>query len=243
MDYLLADPASVPDAQRDQFSETVWHLPDTRFCFTAPAARIAVAPLPALRNGHVTFGSFQNMAKLDDAALALWGRVFAAMPTARLRLQSKQMSQANARSALQQRLTKAGIAPERVELAVPVSREQYLAAHGEVDIILDSFPFPGGTTTCEALWMGVPTLTLAGNTLVSRQGVSLLSCAGLADWIAQDQDQYVAKALAHAADLDRLAQLRAGLRQQVINSPLFDAPRFARNLEQALYGMWDQHHV
>jgi predicted O-linked N-acetylglucosamine transferase (SPINDLY family) len=243
MDYLLADLASAPDAQRDQFTETVWRLPDTRFCFTAPAARIEVTSLPALRNGHVTFGSFQNMAKLDDAALALWGRVLRSMPTARLRLQSKQMGEPDARSSLQQRLARSGIAAERVDLAGPANREQYLAAHSEVDIILDSFPFPGGTTTCEALWMGVPTLTLAGNTLVSRQGVSLLSCAGLADWIAQDQDEYVAKALAHGAGLDRLAQLRAGLRQQVMNSPLFDAPRFARHLEQALYGMLDQRHV
>jgi predicted O-linked N-acetylglucosamine transferase (SPINDLY family) len=113
-------------------------------------------------------------------------------------------------------------------------------AHADVDIILDTFPYPGATTTCEALWMGVPTMTLAGDTLISRQGASLLACAGLDDWIAVDVDDYVARALAHAADIDRLARLRSALRRKVLASPLFDAPRFAGNLEAALEGMWEQ---
>ena len=119
-------------------------------------------------------------------------------------------------------------------------RDEYLAAHAGVDIILDTFPYPGATTTCEALWMGVPTLTLAGDTLVSRQGASLLACVGLDDWVAGDVDDYVARALAHAADIDGLAALRSGLRQKVLASPLFDGARFARNLEAALEGMWDK---
>ena len=106
------------------------------------------------------------------------------------------------------------------------------------DIILDTFPFPGGTTTCEALWMGVPTVTLAGKTMLSRQGASLLSCAGLADWVAVDEQDYVAKAITHAADLEKLTMLRAGLRRQVLASPLFDGPRFARNFEAAMWEMW-----
>ena len=120
-------------------------------------------------------------------------------------------------------------------------REDYLAAHGEVDMILDTFPYPGGTTTCEALWMGVPTLTLAGDSLLSRQGASLLSAAGLGAWVANSQEEYVAKAVAFASDLPKLAALRAGLRAQVLASPLFDAPRFARNFEDALWGMWQRH--
>jgi protein O-GlcNAc transferase len=118
------------------------------------------------------------------------------------------------------------------------SREDYLATHAAVDIILDSFPCPGITTTCEALWMGVPTVTLAGNTMLSRQGASLLTCAGLEKWIADSEQNYIALAIAHASDIDRLAQLRAGLRQRVLASPLFNAPRFALNLEDALHGMW-----
>jgi len=130
-----------------------------------------------------------------------------------------------------------GIDVAKVALLGSVAREAYLAAHSEVDLILDTFPYPGGTTTCEALWMGVPTLTLAGDTLLSRQGVSLLSASGLSGWIAADEEEYVARAVAFASDLGRLAALRAGLRQQVLASPLFDAPRFARHFEDALWGM------
>ena len=243
IDYLLADPVSVPDAQREQFTEEVWHLPETRLCFTPPAAqeRFDPGPLPAIRNGFVTFGSFQNLLKLNDAVLAAWGRIFAALPNARLRLQSGQLHVPSARARLSDRLAGFGIAPERVTLALQVPRDDYLRAHAEIDILLDTFPYPGGTTTCEALWMGVPTLTLAGDTLVSRQGASLLTCAGLADWIATDENDYVARALAHAADIDELSRLRQTLRAHVLASPLYDAQRFARHFEAAMRGMWEQH--
>ena len=121
-----------------------------------------------------------------------------------------------------------------------VPREEYLAAYANVDIILDTFPYPGGTTTCEALWMGVPTLTLAGGTLLARQGASMLACADLEDWIARDENDYITRTLFHASDIDRLAQLRSGLRQKVLASPLFNAPRFALHLEDALQQMWQQ---
>ena len=121
-----------------------------------------------------------------------------------------------------------------------VPREVYLAAYANVDIILDTFPYPGGTTTCEALWMGVPTLTLAGGTLLARQGASMLTCAGLEDWFASDEGDYVNRTLVHATDINRLAQLRSGLRQKVLASPLFNAPHFALHLEDALQNMWQQ---
>lgn len=240
MDYLLADPVSVPESCREQFTEKVWYLPETRLCFSPPLSEkeLAPSPLPALRNGCLTFGCFQNLAKLNDQLLAVWGKIFQLMPQAKLRLQAPLFSSSRIREQLQQRLTRCGIAPERVTFEKLVPRLDYLAAHAHIDIILDTFPFPGGTTTCEALWMGVPTVTLAGKTLLSRQGASLLSCAGLHDWIAKDLDDYIATAAAHAADLEKLAHLRAGLRRQVLASPLFDGPRFARNFETALWGMW-----
>ena len=126
----------------------------------------------------------------------------------------------------------------RLLLEGPSSRADYFAAYNRVDIALDPFPYPGGTTTVEALWMGVPVLTLAGERFLSRQGVGLLMNAGLPDWVAADADDYVARAVAHAGDLPRLAALRAGLRQQVLASPVFDAQRFAGHFESALRGMW-----
>ncbi|MGO8756480.1 MAG: tetratricopeptide repeat protein [Gallionellaceae bacterium] len=242
MDYLLADPVSIPASLREFFTETVWYLPETRLCFTplADTARLPVAALPAERNGYATFGSFQRLPKLNDDVLALWGRVFREIPDARLRIQNKQMSCASTREHLLQRLSASGVAPERVTIIGLAPRDVYLAAHAEVDIMLDTFPYTGGTTTCEALWMGVPTLTLAGETLLARQGASMLGCAGLPDWVADSYDDYVARALQHASDIQALAQLRAGLRRQVLASPLFDAPRFARNLTDALQRIWAQ---
>jgi len=238
IDYLLADPVSVPPEDRAHFSEEIWYLPDTRMCFTPPQDAPAVAPPPALVNGFVTFGSFQNLAKLNDDVFALWARVLSALPDSRLRVQTEQLADASVRQRLLQRLKALAIDEERVSLHGMQLRETYLAAHREVDLILDTFPFPGGTTTCEALYMGVPTLTLAGDRLIGRQGASLLAAAGLGEWVARSPEQFVAQAIARARDLAALAALRTGLRSQVLASPLFDAPRFARHLEDALWSMW-----
>ncbi|UCV04574.1 tetratricopeptide repeat protein [Dechloromonas denitrificans] len=241
IDYLLADAVGVPADQRGQFTEEIVYLPDTRLCFTPPDRAPAVAPSPGLANGYVTFGCFQNLTKITDPVLAVWSRILSALPTARLRLQNRQLGDAVVREQLQQRLRQQGIEPSRVALLEPVSRAEYLAAHGDVDCLLDTFPYPGGTTTCEALWMGVPTLTLAGDGLLARQGASLLTAAGLPGWVAATADAYVAKAIAQADDLAGLAALRAELRGRVGGSPLIDAPRFARNLEAACWAMWQKY--
>ena len=170
--------------------------------------------------------------------LALWSKSLGALPDAQLRWQCKQFGDPEVVKQQEVRLQRHGIAPARVALHGSASRKAYLAAHAEVDMILDTFPYPGGTTTCEALWMGVPTLTLAGDTLLSRQGASMLTAAGLAEWIANDEAEYIAKAISLANDLPGLAALRAGLREQVRTSPLFDAKRFAKHFDDALWGMW-----
>lgn len=238
IDYLIADRVGVPEAQRDHFTEAIWYLPETRLCFSPPEIDLPVASLPALKSGHITFGCFQNMAKVGDAVLATWAAILNALPDARLRWQSPQLDDPSVVDELMPRLRRHGIDPARVALHGAVAREAYLAAHAEVDMLLDTFPYPGGTTTCEALWMGVPTLTLAGNTLLSRQGASLLTAAGLEDWIATDREQYINRAIVLASNLPKLALLRAGLRDQVGASPLFDAHRFAGNIEDAYRSMW-----
>jgi len=242
MDYLLADKVGVPEDQQAQFTESICYLPDTRLCFTPPPFDVPVAPLPALTNAYITFGCFQNLAKVSDAVLAAWSHILIAVPNSRLRFASKQLGDPVVAVQFMRRLLQSGFEAARVELHGFVTREAYLAAHAAVDVILDTFPYPGGTTTCEALWMGVPTLTLAGETLLARQGASLLSAAGLSDWVANSEDEYGAKAMQFSSDLPKLAALRAGLRQQVLASPLFNAPRFARNFEAALWGMWQQAH-
>jgi predicted O-linked N-acetylglucosamine transferase (SPINDLY family) len=133
-----------------------------------------------------------------------------------------------------------GIKTENIILEEGSPRAQYLLAYSKVDFMLDTFPYPGGTTTCEALWMGVPTLTLAGNTLLERQGAAMLSCSGLDDWIANNEDEYLQKAISFAHSIEYLSQLRSTIRDKMAISPLVDADLFAKNLNSAFNSMWQE---
>jgi len=238
MDYLIADPWALPESEEAYFTEKIWRLPETRLCFSPPAADVPVSPLPARTSGYITFGCFNNLTKVNDGVVALWSRVLTAVPDSRLFLKSRQLKEDAARQGIAERFASHGIGADRLILEGPVPRAEYLAAYARMDIALDPFPFPGGTTSAEALWMGVPVLTLAGDHFLSRQGVGIMANTGLPDWIASDPDDYVARAVAHAADLSGLAALRASLRERFVNSPICDARRFARNFEEALDGMW-----
>lgn len=240
MDYFIADEISVPKTDQSQFTEKIKYLPDTRLCFTVPDAVLEVSALPAMKNGYVTVGCFQNRAKVSEDVLSLWAKVLHALPDLKLRWQCKSFEDSNTREQVIQRMSELGIRAERISLFSLVDRNAYLAAHAEVDLILDTFHFPGGTTTCEALWMGVPTLTLAGDTLIARQGASLLTAAGLGDWVVNNKEEYVSKAITFCSNLEKLASLRAGLRSQVLASPLFDGQRFAKNMENVLWQIWNE---
>ena len=240
IDYLIADPWTVPESDDADFTETVWRLPETRLCFTAPDASIEVGPLPALKEGHVTFGCFNNLGKMGPEVVALWVAILHAVPDSTLFLKAKQFGQAAIDDSVRAQFQAHGIAAQRLRIEGRSPRAQYLAAYNEVDIALDPFPFTGGTTTVEGLWMGVPALSLQGTRMIARQGASLLRNAGLADWIAESQEAYLRQAVARAADLPALSRLRAGLREQVLASPVFDAERFARHFAAAMRGMWQK---
>jgi predicted O-linked N-acetylglucosamine transferase (SPINDLY family) len=240
MDYLLCDEIGVPEEAQKYFTESLWYLPDTRICFSPPEFELPVSETPSLKTGIITFGCFQNIAKIGNAVLTVWAKILHEIPNSRLRLQCKQLGDPSKAATFLCRLQERQIDVSRISLFGDMPRADYLAAHAEVDLILDTFPYPGGTTTCEALWMGVPTVTLAGNTLLERQGASILTAAGLAEFVSATKDEYLAKAVMYSSNPERLATLRSGLRQQVLDSPLFDAPRFARNFEDALWGMWDR---
>ena len=240
MDYLIADPWTLPEAIESNFTEKIWRLPETYLCFTPPDADAAIVPLPALTNGYITFGCFNNLNKVNDDVVALWARVLASVPDSRLFLKAKQLEEVSAQQSIAGRFAAHGIGADRLVLKGHAPRAEYLALYQRVDIALDPFPYTGTTTSVEGLWMGVPMLTLAGESFLSRQGVGLLMNAGLPEWVAADADDYVARAVLHASDLQRLAALHNGLRQQVLASPIFDAPRFAHNFEAALRGMWQK---
>ena len=241
MDYIFADEVCVPPGSERQFTERVWRLPQTRLCFTAPAPGTTpdVSPLPASASGYVTFGCLQRFPKINTAVLELWGKIFAAIPTARLFFQSPQTGRQIYIDQMLQRLRQVGIAPGRVTTRPPVPRKLYLRAYDEVDIVLDTFPFNGGTTTCEALWMGVPTLTLEGATMISRQGMTMMRAAGLDDWVAANVPQFVDLAARHASNLSELARIRASLRARAMVSPLFDVQLFAQRFGRAVEELWE----
>ncbi len=238
IDYVIADPQVSPPGASGEFVEQVWPLPDIYYCFTPPAVTVEVSPLPARSTGSITFGCFNTLAKINDVVIATWARVLRAVPDSRLVLKAPPLGEAAACAALRARFAAHGIAGERLLLEQASSRAEYLRAHHRIDVALDPFPFPGGTTTFEALWMGVPVLTRTGDRFLSRVGETIMRNAGLPDWVAEDEDDYIDTAVRLTADLDRLARLRHDLRVRVLASPLFDASRFARQFEDAMSGIW-----
>jgi predicted O-linked N-acetylglucosamine transferase (SPINDLY family) len=244
MDAILADPVCVPEGEESLYVEQVVRLPHTRLCMSPPVAAPEPSAPPVLRNGFITFACYQTLPKINAGVLAAWAHILAACPQARLRLQAPQFSDAGQLSRFGERLHAAGIDAARVDLLPPVSRVQYLDSYSQVDILLDTFPYPGGTTTAEALWMGVPTLTLAMPGMLGRQGQALLCNLGLHDWVTHSEAEYMAQAVAWGQGggrvAERLQNLRQQVRSQAASSPLFDAPRFARDWWAAMQGLWRQ---
>lgn len=238
IDYLIADPWTLPESEEQQFTEHIWRLPETRLCFTPPEMQLSVASLPALNNKYITFGCFNNLAKMNDSVVALWAQILNTVPNSRMMLMAAALKQASTRNNVIGRFAAHGISVERLILQGSVPRATYLAMYSQIDIALDPFPFTGGTTTAEALWMGVPVLTMSGQHFLSRQGVGLLANIGLHDWIASDAENYVCRAREFTRDLQSLAALRKCLRQRALASPIYDSNRFARHLESALRDMW-----
>ncbi|WP_116137959.1 tetratricopeptide repeat protein [Trinickia diaoshuihuensis] len=238
MDYLLGDPHVLPADAQAHYTERLWRLPDSYLCFTPPAEQVEIGPLPLEREAHVTFGCFNHLMKMNDSVVEVWARILHAVPGSRLFLKAKQLDDAPTCETTRRRFAARGIDPSRLILEGRSPRADYFAAYNRVDIALSPFPYPGGTTSVEGLWMGVPVLCRQGDRFLSNICVSMLHSAGLADWIAKDNDEYVAKAVAFAADVPRLAALRRTARASLLASPLCDAARYARHLEDAFEGMW-----
>ena len=238
IDYLIADPWTLPESEEQSFTEMIYRLPETRLCFTPPIEDPGINPLPALSSNEVTFSCFNKLDKLNEGVVATWSQILKAIPTSKLLLKMAALKEPSTRQRLIERFAAQGIPPEQLILEGISPRAEYLATYQRVDIALDPFPYTGGTTTAEALWMGVPVLTMEGKSFLSRQGVGLLMNAGLPEWIAKDTEDYVSKAVSLSRDRACLAMLRANLRQQVLASPVFDAERFAIHFEEALRGMW-----
>ncbi|MDE2419549.1 MAG: peptide-binding protein [Gammaproteobacteria bacterium] len=244
IDYVLADPISIPADEEKWFVEKIWKLPHLRYCFSISSDAQEISPLPCLELGYVTFASYQTLPKINDGVMLCWLKILSACPTARLRIQSKDFSKPDVKARFTQRLNALGIDILRIDLVGEMSRADYLASYADVDIVLDTFPYTGGTTTVEALWMGVPTLTLATVGMLGRQGEAIMMNAELSDWVVHHEDEYVQEAInwgnAHTSKLRELAELRKTMREKVRRSPVFNDEQFAQDFVNALFAIWQK---
>ena len=242
MDYRLVDAITDPEGEADALAtEALIRLPGGFLCYGPPEHAPEPAPPPCLDTGFVTFGSFNTPAKLSETTLALWSELLLALPAARLLLKGQAFADAATVALVQERFARHGVAAGRIEAVARISSAAgHLGAYARVDIALDPTPYNGTTTSCEALWMGVPVVTLAGDRHAGRVGASLLSRLGLGELIASDRSGFVALAAALAADPARLADLRAGLRPRMAASPLCAAAAFTRSLEAVCRGLFER---
>ncbi len=239
IDYVLGDQWVLPPVEAEHFVERPWRLPHGYLCFTPPEPAVAIDVNAATDTTRpLTFGCFSDLVKVNDRVVAVWARILHAVPGARLFLKAQQLADEAQRAATLQRFAAYGIAPERVLMEGPSPRAAYLSAYNRVDISLSPFPYPGGTTTAESLWMGVPVLCRHGDRFLGHLCESVLQSVDLGDWIAADDDAYVARALAAASERDALAALRRELRERVLTSSLCNPDRFARTLEGEFERMW-----
>ena len=234
IDAMLADPVVAPPGSEALFTEHVLRLPNTVFCY-APEVDY---PYPAYGDQHLqrplTFGSFNNVPKLTPHTLQLWARVLQAVPGSRLLLKAPSLKDASAIAAFAERLTVLGVDLNRVEFRGPTGLSDMMAEYEEVDIALDPVPYNGGTTTLQALWMGVPVVVKAGHNFVSRMGASFMTAAGLPEWVASTDDDYVAIAQRMAQDRAGLLELKRGLRDRLLSRPGWDIAQYTRDFETAL---------
>ena len=236
IDYRLTDRYLDPPGSDDsRYSEKSVALSGCYWCYQARPEAPPVAPPPVSSRGFITFGCLNEFAKVSKPTLDCWGQILQRTPSARVILLAPEGSP---RQRVRDELARQGITPDRVDFLVRFRMHKYLEMYNGIDICLDPFPYTGATTTCDALWMGVPVVTLAGQTATGRGGVTILSHIGLGEIVAQSREQYIDIAVRLAHDPDKLAHLRAGMRQRMLNSLLMDANGFARDVEGRFREIW-----
>lgn len=238
MDYFIGDPYMSPENEHHHFTEKVWNLQETWLCLTPPDPSITISPPPLLKNGYITFGCFGHLSKMNKEVIKLWATILQRILNSKLFLKAKQLSDAKVIADVQHQFAKYGITADRLIFEGPSSRDEYLKAYNQIDMVLDTFPYPGGTTSSEALWMGVPVLTLKGDRFLSHIGESIAHNSYRTEWIAADKNDYINKAVSFSSDPQLLARIRAEQREMILQAPLFDTKSFTRNFEKALWSMF-----
>jgi predicted O-linked N-acetylglucosamine transferase (SPINDLY family) len=242
MDYIISDAVVTPPEYEALYTENILRVDGSFWCFQPHNCAPEPGPLPALKNGFITFGAFNNSPKLSETTLRLWACVLASVPNSRLLIKNLACADSQIQTYFQQRLIAQGASAEQLIFEPPTSElAQFLAAYQRVDICLDTFPYNGGTTTCESLLMGVPVVTLRGQHFFSRMSHGLLTHLGLGQLSAASEEEFITIAQGLTQDLNALQDLRASLRQQLFHSPICDARRAAQSLEKAYRQAWQQY--
>jgi len=238
VDFRLVDDLSTPPDSQAFYTEQRVSLPNGFLCYRPPDHAPDIGPLPALRSNYVTFGAFNDTNKLNESVMTLWADILRGVPGARLLIKSRAAGDSAWCHYLKQTLGRMGLESSRVHIEGQKTVRDYFQLYNQADIALDTYPYNGTTTMCDALWMGVPVVSLVGRHHVARVGLSILSQVGLEFFAAGTPDEYRDKAIALAGKLDALAQIRSSLRQRVSNSPLRDHRGLARQVENAYRGLW-----
>ena len=238
IDYLITDRHLSPPGSERYAVEKLARLPDGYLCWAMPSHAPAVGPLTASTPGALTFGCFNNLAKINPLVIALWSRLLRDLPASRLVLKTRELADAAVRERLLGLFAIEGISAARITLEGPSAHPEYLRRYNDIDIALDPFPYSGGLITVDALWMGVPVVSMPGDRFASRHSLTYLRVSGLDELVADGPENYLRIAKELAQDLPRLAALRAGLRERVSASPLRRSRNFTRGLEAALRAMW-----
>tara|TARA_B110000003_G_C16639798_1_gene529753 strand:- start:842 stop:3025 length:2184 start_codon:yes stop_codon:yes gene_type:complete len=240
IDYILGDPHVTPYDEGDHFIEKIYQLPESYLCYNPPNYNIEVGPLPALSNGFITYGSFNKLYKITDNVISVWSKILKFTPKSKLFLKDIHLNYPDAIEDILSRFSAYGINENSLILEGASPREEYLKSYNRIDIGLSPFPYGGGTTSVDSIWMGVPVITRKGKNFLSHLGETIAHNSGNTEWIALDNDEYIKKALKLSSNLTELKDLRESLRIKACNKPLFNNDRFASHFEKVLLDIWHQ---
>jgi len=239
IDYFIGSDCITPKNEEKNYVEKIIRLPEISQCFTPPDFNLEVSNLPFLKNKFFTFGCINKLSKINDDVIALWSKILLTIPQAKLLLKSKEFDNKIINENIIEKFKKKNINKNKIILIGSTNtRKDTLKIYNQIDIALDPFPFQGNTSTCEAIWMGVPVLTLKGHRYLSHFGESINSNLKMNDWVAHDENDYIKKAKFFSSNIDKLIKIRENLRKVAIESPVFDAKRFSKNFIQMLLKTW-----
>ena len=239
IDYIIGDQFVTPENESKHFAEKIFRLPNMWLSFTPPDFDVKISELPAIKNRYITFGSFNHLSKINKKVIFLWSKILKSVPNSKIFLKTKQLNDIYLKKKIIDEFKKNGIDLNSIILEGGSPRNELLDSYNKVDIALDPFPYSGGVTSLEAIWMGVPVLTKKGFRFVSHTTESINHNSGMSDWVANNENDYVEKAIKFSDNLKLLTKINKNLRQTALKSPLFDSTVFAEQLNNAFWEMWN----